>query len=94
MKRGLRKSNSGFRFKFTEVKETLRYPSGRADKAVVRTQMTDDVAGTDEIRKDKPTINKTPNAGKNMEQQKLSFITSKSKMVQPFGKTAWHLLKN
>ena len=39
------KSNSGFRFKFTEVKETLRYPSGRADKAVVRTQMTDDVAG-------------------------------------------------
>lgn len=67
MKRGLRKSNSGFHFKCTEVKEILRYPSGRADKVVVRTQMTDDVAGTDEIRKDKPTINKTAIAGKNME---------------------------
>lgn len=40
--------------------------------------MTDDVAGMDEIRKDKPTINKTPNAGKNMEQQELSFIAGRN----------------
>lgn len=29
--------------------------------------MIDDVIGTDEIRRDNPAINKTPNAGKNTE---------------------------
>lgn len=32
--------------------------------------MIGDVIGMDEIRRDKPTINETPNAGEDVEQQK------------------------